>query len=816
MSILPRRGPGDTSLVPIYRLNRRRQVHHPLQAAPAFRHLIRERLAPPAAVLGRGPFDVTCLNTPVVASSPSEFLDPVFSRPLITSSQHRSQTPSPPYHYGMALDLHFSTTPSTPAFARPYRRQRTTPTLYAKPYHLHLAPSSSSVSTSMGQRGQEGPHPSAVRLPSISSLLADTHDSDGSGPPPRPAQPPSAQQQQEQQQQQHLRTAEHDGGPSPSSRRSPTTPGSSLPSFRPPAPLSPTERRREDASSTLPSIRTLPLGPDSRRPPPPLSIPSIHHGQLPPPPQRSPAPPTIHSASATSLDGSQLQQARQECEQVSLDVVSGSAETLANLRRGSLAQLLDIFYHLRAENRARQLISQSGDAVPPPHLYEHGDYRAIAEYIDIELSAVSAREGPHVARQVAESYGLRFPAADLDVATRGTAAVHQRHLSSASSASSASASGHYQYLPPSVNAPVGHHPSSSWPPPMLSPGDRRSPLYDYGSHGHGHAPYGSATSAHKAPVSAAATAASRRSKAKRRVTKREGEVPACLGCGRLSTAEWRRGPTGPRTLCNACGLLFAKMTRLRKADGSDGEDPTLEELQAAVSSSSKGAAGGAAPTTTATSSTSTAGTRAGTPSSATSGVAAGRKRSSPSLPFTSNKLSIGGETSGEYSTGSRSYETSTSTSSARVTPPTSSSETSPIWSRAGNYSAEARGPSSPAPPYFPRRSTYPPRHYYDEERASASPQRHGGDSTFATGRPSTMGGRTTAAAAAAPLPGIASFGDHHDDEERFYPQPPPHRLPYYPRSSQPLLHPSARYSESQSARRSADGDGDAHMSPPAQ
>ncbi|KAI0698374.1 hypothetical protein BC835DRAFT_1269062, partial [Cytidiella melzeri] len=35
----------------------------------------------------------------------------------------------------------------------------------------------------------------------------------------------------------------------------------------------------------------------------------------------------------------------------------------------------------------------------------------------------------------------------------------------------------------------------------------------------------------------------------------------CLGCGATSTPEWRRGPMGPRTLCNACGLVYAKLVR---------------------------------------------------------------------------------------------------------------------------------------------------------------------------------------------------------------------------------------------------------------
>ena len=40
----------------------------------------------------------------------------------------------------------------------------------------------------------------------------------------------------------------------------------------------------------------------------------------------------------------------------------------------------------------------------------------------------------------------------------------------------------------------------------------------------------------------------------------------CLGCGATETPEWRRGPLGPRTLCNACvSLIFlsCRPSRLR-------------------------------------------------------------------------------------------------------------------------------------------------------------------------------------------------------------------------------------------------------------
>ncbi|KAI9293424.1 hypothetical protein K502DRAFT_366727 [Neoconidiobolus thromboides FSU 785] len=36
------------------------------------------------------------------------------------------------------------------------------------------------------------------------------------------------------------------------------------------------------------------------------------------------------------------------------------------------------------------------------------------------------------------------------------------------------------------------------------------------------------------------------------------KVKTCMSCNRTSTTEWRRGPNGPSTLCNPCGLKYAK------------------------------------------------------------------------------------------------------------------------------------------------------------------------------------------------------------------------------------------------------------------
>jgi hypothetical protein len=36
----------------------------------------------------------------------------------------------------------------------------------------------------------------------------------------------------------------------------------------------------------------------------------------------------------------------------------------------------------------------------------------------------------------------------------------------------------------------------------------------------------------------------------------------CTDCGTLESPEWRKGPKGPKTLCNACGLRWAKFVTI--------------------------------------------------------------------------------------------------------------------------------------------------------------------------------------------------------------------------------------------------------------
>lgn len=40
----------------------------------------------------------------------------------------------------------------------------------------------------------------------------------------------------------------------------------------------------------------------------------------------------------------------------------------------------------------------------------------------------------------------------------------------------------------------------------------------------------------------------------------------CAQCQSKDSPEWRKGPNGPKELCNACGLRYAKLLASKKPD----------------------------------------------------------------------------------------------------------------------------------------------------------------------------------------------------------------------------------------------------------
>ncbi|KAH9483944.1 Cutinase gene palindrome-binding protein [Psilocybe cubensis] len=59
------------------------------------------------------------------------------------------------------------------------------------------------------------------------------------------------------------------------------------------------------------------------------------------------------------------------------------------------------------------------------------------------------------------------------------------------------------------------------------------------------------------------------SKKKKLKRAQNSERYVCFTCGSTVSPEWRKGPQGPKTLCNACGLRWAKQMRKAPEDATD-------------------------------------------------------------------------------------------------------------------------------------------------------------------------------------------------------------------------------------------------------
>ncbi|TNY23674.1 cutinase gene palindrome-binding protein [Rhodotorula diobovata] len=57
-------------------------------------------------------------------------------------------------------------------------------------------------------------------------------------------------------------------------------------------------------------------------------------------------------------------------------------------------------------------------------------------------------------------------------------------------------------------------------------------------------------------------------KKKKKARVEEGEF-VCRDCGTVESPEWRKGPDGPKSLCNACGLRYAKLVSKSKKEARE-------------------------------------------------------------------------------------------------------------------------------------------------------------------------------------------------------------------------------------------------------
>lgn len=121
---------------------------------------------------------------------------------------------------------------------------------------------------------------------------------------------------------------------------------------------------------------------------------------------------------------------------------------------------------------------------------------------------------------------------------------------------------HQQALTPSTGVGVaslptgiaGHVHMGPSPGPGASSTNHVNPTSNNANHGNGvsigNGKQGSSGSASSTGALSGNTMAGR--KRGNSGDKKNGPPPTCLGCGATETPEWRRGPMGPRTLCNAC------------------------------------------------------------------------------------------------------------------------------------------------------------------------------------------------------------------------------------------------------------------------
>jgi len=94
-----------------------------------------------------------------------------------------------------------------------------------------------------------------------------------------------------------------------------------------------------------------------------------------------------------------------------------------------------------------------------------------------------------------------------------------------------------------------------------------------------------AAPSHVEPMSSIPASRLRKPFHKRRPAHMDKNMLVCHCCGRKDTPEWRKGPDGPATLCNACGLQWAKKVRGQRNSAPTSSSSSTTKAAVALDSS---------------------------------------------------------------------------------------------------------------------------------------------------------------------------------------------------------------------------------------
>jgi len=105
-------------------------------------------------------------------------------------------------------------------------------------------------------------------------------------------------------------------------------------------------------------------------------------------------------------------------------------------------------------------------------------------------------------------------------------------------------------------------------PPVISSSDGHILFSKFGKMGPSLQLLSSLSSCPNFPLRSGTCKSEKITKKRRKRAKKDPTVAAihCKMCGKKNSAEWRRGPDGFKSLCNACGIHFAKILQKEKED----------------------------------------------------------------------------------------------------------------------------------------------------------------------------------------------------------------------------------------------------------